>query len=97
MEHFFVASERALSEAPHQGFGTLEIFDYNELCIVITPDSDKKQRFQKIKAFCTLEQNLHIMQARYSEKILYGEYSVEVVNGKFYLKSFNLKQMNLGV
>lgn len=89
-------SERALCEAPHQGFGTLEIFDYNELCIVITPDSDKKQRFQKIKAFCTLEQNLHIAQARYSEKILYGEYSVEVVNGKFYLKSFNLKQMNLG-
>lgn len=89
-------SERALCEAPHQGFGTLEIFDYNELCNVITPDSDKKQRFQKIKVFCTLEQNLHIMQARYSEKILYGEYSVEEIDGKYYLKSFNLKQMNLG-
>ncbi|MFN3899104.1 MAG: hypothetical protein ACK4ML_01905 [Alishewanella aestuarii] len=89
-------SERALCEAPLQGFGTLEIFDYNDLCIIITPDSNKKQRFQKIKAFCSLEQNLHIMQARYSEKILYGEYSVEEIDGKYYLKSFNLKQMNLG-
>lgn len=89
-------NERALCEAPLQGFGTLEIFDYNDLCILITPDPHKKQKYQKIKAFCKLEQNIHIMKARYSEKILYGEYSVEEVDGKFYLRSFNLKQMNLG-
>lgn len=88
--------ERALCEAPLQGFGTLEIFDYNDLCILITPDADKKRKFQKIKAYCTLEHNIYFMEARYSNSSLYGEYSVEVVNGKFYLKTFNLKQMNLG-
>ncbi|WP_445424819.1 hypothetical protein [Alishewanella sp. HL-SH06] len=89
-------SERALCEAPLQGYGTLEIFDYNDLCIIITPQSDSKQKFQKIKAYCTLEHNIYITKARYSDSLLYGEYVVEEVDGKFHLKSFDLIQMNLG-
>lgn len=89
-------SERALCEAPLQGYGTLEIFDYNDLCIIITPQSDSKQKFQKIKAYCTLEHNIYITKARYSDSLLYGEYIVEEVDGKFHLKSFDLIQMNLG-
>lgn len=87
--------ERELFDAPDEGFGIVEIFDYNDMCISITPDDVDDKRFKSLKVFCTLEQNYEISKLRYSDKVLYGQYSVEMVDERLNLLFFRVQQISL--
>lgn len=88
-------SQTEAYEAPLIGIGTLDFFDYSKRCHLITPEQDGKKRFKQMRVFCDLKLNIELLEARYSDKHLFGEYKVEIVNSDFYLRSFNLIQMDL--
>jgi len=88
-------TERSVHEAPLQGLGVAEIFDYNDMSISITPDALDGKKFQKIKVLCNLELSVEMMKLRYSDRFLHGYYCVEIINEKYVLKSFEIKQISL--
>lgn len=87
--------ERSVHEAPLQGLGLAEFFDYNDMCISITPDANDGKKFQKIKVACNLELSVEMMKLRYSDRFLHGYYCIEIVNDKYHLKSFKIRQISL--
>ena len=87
--------ERSVHEAPLEGLGLAEIFDYNDMCISITPDANDGKKFQKIKVACNLELSVEMMKLRYSDRFLHGYYCIEIVNDKYHLKSFKIRQISL--
>jgi len=88
-------TERSVHEAPLEGLGVAEIFDYNDMSISITPDALDGKKFQKIKVLCNLELSVEMMKLRYSDRFLHGYYCVEIINEKYVLKSFEIKQISL--
>jgi len=95
MDKTLLRTERTVHEAPLEGLGVAEIFDYSDMCISITPDPEGEKKYQKIKVSCSLEQSVNMMKMRYSDKILHGFYCVEIINGRHHLKSFQIKQISL--